>query len=562
VLIDLYVSVAIRAHVAPDAIHAQVVGWKGVVSGRQTEMRRLRRILQSAKDSEIAKAYQQLDEATAKLAALSTRAPDAQDPTGLSHELAQTNDEIERLEKSLAARSAEFRKQQQHQKITVGEIRSALPPGTALVDLFEYSDFDPQPTPASKLGAWHARVLAFVVRPDRATVMLDLGLDRPLADAVAAWRKDFGRPQAGQPDSGQALRRLVWEPLQDSCAGIKLLLVSPDGALARVPWAAIPGKQAGTYLIEEMALATVPIPSRLPELLAAPRNQDAKQSLLVVGDVRFDGLASVADSGTSAQSALRGTRSGSLFHWSELPGTSAEAEAIRKTFASRFPNAPMADLRRDDATEGAVRRDAPRYQYLHFATHGYFAPPELRSALAAASKSDAVDVGNLFAKKDVAGFHPGLLSGLVLAGANRPVDFDHDDGILTALEVEALDLGGVELATLSACETGLGETAGSEGLLGLQRAFQTAGARSVVAGLWKVPDRATKALMQRFYENLWQKRMSKIDALREAQLWMLREGPNQPDILRGLDVAPEIAVVEKSLPPYYWAAFVLSGDWR
>jgi len=137
-----------------------------------------------------------------------------------------------------------------------------------------------------------------------------------------------------------------------------------------------------------------------------------------------------------------------------------------------------------------------------------------------------------------------------------------DDGLLTALEVEQLDLADTELVVLSACETGLGETAGSEGLLGLQRAFQTAGARSVVAGLWKVPDRATKALMQRFYENLWQKRMSKIDALREAQLWMLREGPNQPDILRGLDVAPEIAVVEKSLPPYYWAAFVLSGDWR
>jgi CHAT domain-containing protein len=431
-LIDLYVSVASRAHVAPDAIHAQVLNWKGVVSGRQTEMRRLRRTLQAGKDSDIAKSYEQLDEAVAKLAALSTRAPDAQDPTALSHDLAETNDEIERLEKSLAARSAEFRKQQRRQKITVGEIRAVLPPTTALVDLFEYSDFDPRPTPASKLGTGRARVLAFVVRPDNSTVMVDLGPDRPLADTVAAWRKELGRPQAGQTDSGPELRRLVWEPLQDSCAGVKLLLVSPDGALSRFPWAAIPGKQAGTYLIEEMALVTVPIPSRLPELLAAPRNQDTKQSLLVVGDVRFDGLASVADSGTSAQSALRGTRSGSLFHWSELPGTSAEAEAIRKTFAGRFPNAPMSDLRRDDATEGAVRRDAPRYQYLHFATHGYFAPPEWRSALAAPSKSDNADVGSVFAKKDVAGFHPGLLSGLVLAGANRPVDFDHDDGILTA----------------------------------------------------------------------------------------------------------------------------------
>ena len=73
--------------------------------------------------------------------------------------------------------------------------------------------------------------------------------------------------------------------------------------------------------------------------------------------------------------------------------------------------------------------------------------------------------------------HPGLLSGLVLAGANQPVDPTHDDGILTALEVEELDLSGMELATLSACQTGLGKAVGGEGALGLQRAFQIAGAR-------------------------------------------------------------------------------------
>jgi CHAT domain-containing protein len=170
----------------------------------------------------------------------------------------------------------------------------------------------------------------------------------------------------------------------------------------------------------------------------------------------------------------------------------------------------------------------------------------------------------MYSREDVAGFHPGLLSGLVLAGANRPVDFDHDDGILTALEVEALDLSGVELAALSACETGLGQSTVSEGLLGLQRAFQTAGARSVVAGLWKVPDRDTQMLMQRFYENLWKKRMSKIEALREAQLWMLREAPKRSELSRGLDIAADNSPTTKdpSLPPYYWAAFVLSGDWR
>jgi CHAT domain-containing protein len=205
-----------------------------------------------------------------------------------------------------------------------------------------------------------------------------------------------------------------------------------------------------------------------------------------------------------------------------------------------------------------VRKQSPEHRFLHFATHGFFAPPAVRSALAGPVKAEDRCPCSLFSKKDVTGFHPGLLSGLVLAGANRPVQTDRDDGILTALEVEELDLAGVELATLSACETGLGESAGGEGLLGLQRAFQLAGARSVVASLWQLQDDAARALMIDFYENLWRKKMSKLEALRQAQLTMLREG-----VKRGLVPADDKPAGEKKrLPPYYWAAFELSGDWR
>ena len=108
--------------------------------------------------------------------------------------------------------------------------------------------------------------------------------------------------------------------------------------------------------------------------------------------------------------------------------------------------------------------------------------------------------------------------------------------------------------------------AGGEGLLGIQRAFQVAGARTTVASLWKVPDQATKVLMQKFYENFWQQKMSRLDALREAQLWLL----NHPDAALGTDEArgdSRLRTEPKSgnsrrLPPQYWAAFVLSGDWR
>ena len=87
------------------------------------------------------------------------------------------------------------------------------------------------------------------------------------------------------------------------------------------------------------------------------------------------------------------------------------------------------------------------------------------------------------------------------------------------------------------CETGLGETAGGEGVLGLQRAFQIAGARTTVTSLWKVDDAATQKLMERFYERFWDKNLGTLEALREAQLWMLNEGPAR-GVMRLEDARP------------------------
>jgi CHAT domain-containing protein len=225
----------------------------------------------------------------------------------------------------------------------------------------------------------------------------------------------------------------------------------------------------------------------------------------------------------------------------------------------RFEDARLQILRRGKATEAAFRRQAPKHRWLHLATHGFFAPPALRSALAAVDEDQSADVdADLPVDRTFAGRHPGLLSGLALAGANEPPGADGDDGILTALEVATLDLTHVEVAVLSACETGLGEVAGGEGVLGLQRAFQVAGARTTVTSLWEVPDVATQLLMQRFYENLWDKDMPKLEALREAQIWLMKEGGK-----RGLGTGKNEPTGRVSrLPPFYWAGWVLSGDWR
>src|SRR5262249_7749216 len=129
--------------------------------------------------------------------------------------------------------------------------------------------------------------------------------------------------------------------------------------------------------------------------------------------------------------------------------------------------------------------------------------------------------GGWLLRPEAAGRHPGLLSGVVLAGVNRP-DPRPEETILTALEAAELDLGRGELVALSACDTGRGPGAGGEGGLGLQRAFQLAGARAVVASLWKVPDEETHQLMREFYRRVWTAApVSRAEALRQAQLWML-----------------------------------------
>ena len=147
---------------------------------------------------------------------------------------------------------------------------------------------------------------------------------------------------------------------------------------------------------------------------------------------------------------------------------------------------------------------------------------------------------------------PRLASGLALAGANRWQERSQrgvSDGLLTALEAEELDLWGTELVVLSACDTGRGQVQVGEGVLGLRRAFQQAGAQTVLASLWKVPDQETEQLMTAFLRR-WLGGADKSEALRQAQLELirrLREGKDKD---------------KRTAPPLYWAAFICHGQPR
>lgn len=570
--LDNYLAFSARAPAPPEQAYDQLLAWKGAVFARQSRLRMAR------DQTELAPLFEQLQTVTGRLATLTCALP-APDQRAAWREqsaaLAQRKDE---LESELATQCAAFQQQRRASRLTSAELRAALPPDTALVDLLEYNrrGLAAERADTSTPGR---NVTAFVVRREGPIVRIELGPAAPIEQAVEEWRRTFGEGEEGK-QAAEELRMRVWLPLQEQLSGVKMLLISPDGALARFPFAALPIDEAGHCMIERLPLAVVPVPQLLPErraIQAKSRSAEAGTTdpadvLLLLGDVDFAALPGRPDADQrgrepSAETPQRG--GGGRF--APLPGFAQEFQLIRDRFQNNRPGGRIHELRQTAATEEAFRRLAPDSVYLHLITHGFFAPAEMRSLLSQGTRTDrglsmltTTGPNNAAGGEAPGGLHPGLLSGIALAGANRNVDTAdaqfHDDGILRAMEVAQMDLGAAELVVLSACETALGEAAGGEGLMGLQRAFQVAGARTVVASLWKVDDAATELLMERFYLNLWEKRLAKLDALRETQLWMLNGADGQ--LAERLAEKSSDVMPPRRLSARYWAAFVLSGDWR
>ena len=393
--------------------------------------------------------------------------------------------------------------------------------------------------------------MAFAVRPEREVAMVPLGPTQSLAELIDRWRASHGAgkaPPAGEPDAGCELRKRLWEPLAQHLEGVEVVLVSPDGPLNGLPWAALPGSKPGTYLVHEYAFAVIPVPQLLPELMQSqPRRDKEPPSLFLAGDIDFG-------EGQAREPKVPAGKLPLVPFFGPLRGTKSEVNDLRARFEDAFPD------RRPPSRSAATRRpnrpsSPPRRRIGSCTWLPTVSSPTSRSRPPSTWPSGPLCSGAGFrVRTEATGRHPGLLSGLVFAGVNRP-DRPPEETILTALEAAELDLDKVELVVLTACETGRGRVAGGEGVLGLQRGFQIAGARSVVASLWKVPDEETHQLMREFYDRVWSdKPMPRVEALRQAQLWMVENWKPRGGLERPAPQGPS--------PPYVWAAFVLSGDWR
>lgn len=560
-----------------------VLEWKGSLFSRQHRQR-----VFAIKDPEAREIQNRLKDSSSSLGRLHNSFPKPEESQAYREKLAELSRRHSELEVELSRRSAAFAKAKGRSITNSKDLAGYLPSNSAFIDFLEYDQYLPSEkgdttgrssmdafiTMMEKMGRENTRpslsvkpvynrkrrYLAWIVRQGIPAVQLELGDARIINQAIADWRSGIkGRkaPIQGERDPASTLRDQILAPLLPHLGGVETILVSPDSDLGTLSFAALPGRNNGKYLIEEMAVVVIPFAQALPDILG-PWQSSRENRLLVLGEVDYG-----ADPGKPSLGpglvARRGTR---FARYDPLPETRAELASVRDSFEQRFPQGFSRQLRRDQATEDSLRIEASAARWLHLATHGFFAAgkdnPQAKPERLSRDESFLevpISNGSQLDKE-----FPGLLSGLVLAGANNPLSLEKNDGILTAAEVQEMDLSGVELATLSACETGLGQSAGGEGLLGLQRAFHLAGCRTVVASLWQVPDKATKELMTRFYENLWDRKMPKGQALREAQLYLLQERKD----FRGLEPAMTAEGPAKAYvtPPLYWAAWSLSGAWR
>jgi CHAT domain-containing protein/tetratricopeptide (TPR) repeat protein len=470
--------------------------------------------------------------------------------------------EKNQLEAALASQIPEIGLQAELAGVTPQALAEALPPGSALVEFVSFTSLiflDSQPEPE-----YIPRTLAFILlagQPVRAH-LVDLGETAEIAGKIGRFRQavtgeeyqgaakpeeaefstrssseelraallttlPLSRQVGSRPkttsthwvEAGQSLRKAVFDPLLPFLEDRRQLFLAPDGDLTRLPFETLPLEQ-DRFLLDTYQISYLSVGRDLLRFNRQPAALPEKP--LVLADPDYD-LTAQSETGFQAGQPFR-----------RLAGTREEGKLVGMQLK-------VEPLSAGQAQESRLKKLSSPH-ILHLATHGFFLP-DLQAGEASQELflAGGLEMSRFERLRQVP--NPLLRSGLALAGANawlqsQAVSQESEDGLLTAEDVTGLDLTGTELVVLSACDTGLGDIQAGEGVFGLRRAFTLAGARTLLMSLWKVPDQATRSLMEFFYINLIDKKMGRAAALRQAQLELRKEHPD----------------------PFYWGAFICQGD--
>lgn len=446
-------------------------------------------------------------------------AKDATEIESLLGHLREVRAQQEEIVSRIRAASPRLASLQYPQPLDVAGVRRVLDPGTALL--------------AYAIGE---KSFLFVVQPEADGAAGPQGLtafqlpidEKALREKVQTFRNLVERNlPADLPaiwKQGADLYDLLIGPAESLLASSQRILISPDGPLHTLPFAALVRKEnrgkkreSSHYLVEWKPLHTIVSSTVYAEIEKArrPTGSPVDMHLVAFGDPNYPTLRNEKlDQSNNAELRAAVTRGMRLV---ALPSTRIEVNSISELFAS----SSVKYLGRE-ATEEHAKAVGKDVRFLHFAVHGI--------------------LDERFP----------LNSALVLAIPDQ-IAPGQDNGLLQAWEIlEQMRLD-ADLVTLSACDTALGKESGGEGLVGLARAFQYAGARSIVASLWSVSDESTAELMKHFYGYL-RAGKTKDEALRLAQIDMVRLAGGVSD--KKTTGGPSAA------HPFHWAAFELIGDWK
>ncbi|HBB30389.1 MAG TPA: kinesin, partial [Cyanobacteria bacterium UBA9273] len=443
------------------------------------------------------------------------------------NQVATLKAQADQLESELARRSAAFRSASQ--PATIASIQQQIPANTALIELALYKPFNPKATkPDEEWGT--PRYVAYILHATGEPQWVDLGAAAPINQAVDNFRKALQNPNTDIKPIARTLDALLMQPIRPLLGNTRTLLISPDSQLNLISFAALVDEN-NHYLVENYSISYL---STGRDLLRLQNHAESRSQPLIIANPDYDHPGDPTSVSAAQLEELTSNNQRSLnanqLYFRPLPGTKAEAAGI----IPLLTNPTL--LEGTEATANALKQ-VFRPQILHIATHGFFlsnlpevAPPAFGTTLLSDIPS---------AKVNVTLENPLLRSGLALAGANLQSS-GKEDGILTALEAASLNLSGTKLVVLSGGGTGLGDVVNGEGVYGLRRAFTIAGAESQVMSLWTVSDKATKDIMVQYYQRLLNHE-GRAEALRQIQL----------EFLKGNSYSH----------PYYWAVFILCGDW-
>ncbi|MGD1808502.1 tetratricopeptide repeat protein [Dapis sp. BLCC M126] len=531
VLGSTYQTISLHIQDAPNNPNAAKLALTTILRRKGRILDSITNSLQTIRDNltpENQKLLDDLANTRTQLAALIYNKPKHLPLQQYRQQIATLKSKAEKLEADLSRASTAFSKTSE--PVTIETVQKLIPPDAALVEIIQYKPYDAK---TNKFGQPH--YAAYILHSTDTPQWIDLGVAEPIHKAVAEFRYTLSTPDTSPQQIARTLDKQVMQPIRQKLGNTKHILLSPDSQLNLIPFAALVDEN-NQYLIENYNITYL---TTGRDLIRLDIDFPTQQPPILVANPEYDTPGNLTSTQLVANNRSNNKRATDLasLQVGALPGTKAEAEAI----------APMLSdvtlLTESNATENAIKKvKAP--EILHIATHGFFLEDveEVTSSISGRGGLIVEPDFNASIRRPIAQNleNPLLRSGLALAGFN-PRRSGDEDGVMTALEIANLSLGGTKLVVLSACETGVGDVNVGEGVYGLRRALAIAGSESQVISLWKVDDFGTKELMVKYYQRVLNNE-GRSEAMRQTQLEMLgTEGYEHP---------------------FYWASFIPSGDWR